>query len=218
MTTVSLDVENLRAVFAKMDADHSGTLSQKEMVAGLSKLGIDAEESANLVKHIDGNNDGNISYDEVVEFLPEINTLLREEIEEKKRADELKKKRETLLAKRVAQAKLMEERVLRKVNAITTEDPKDLKRALAKALLVIDELRADEGDAASKAEELQMLRAYKTEVLSFHVANFPKNDSSNGLSSAAAVTTAICKLRLKASIPSSRQPKKALQGCWGKKK
>ena len=152
MTTVSLDVENLRAVFAKMDADHSGTLGQKEMVAGLSKLGIDAEESANLVKHIDGNNDGNISYDEVVEFLPEINTLLREEIEEKKRADELKKKRETLLAKRVAQAKLMEERVLRKVNAITTEDPKDLKRALAKALLVIDELRADEGDAASKAE------------------------------------------------------------------
>ena len=216
MSIVCLDVGNLRAVFSEMDLDHSGILSEKEIILGLSKLGIEGEESANLMKHLDSNKDGEISYEEIVEFLPEINALLREENEERKRAEVLQRKRKELLAKKAAQAKLMEERVLRKVKGIKTDDPNDLKRALAKALLVIDELRAEQDDTDSKLKELEHLRAYKAEIVSVHKANFPK--SKPAVLVPASVAVAASKIRLNASIPSSRQPKKVPQGVWGKRK
>ena len=99
MTTVNLNAESIRSVLKQMDTDQSGTLDRKEMVEGLCKLGLSVDECASLVEAVDSNGDGLISYDELVEFLPEMNSLLREEREETAKVEEYRKKRYTLEAK-----------------------------------------------------------------------------------------------------------------------
>ena len=169
-----LDTESIRKVFKQMDVDQSGTLDKKEMMGGLCKLGLGVEESRSLMETIDANGDGDISYDEVVEFLPEINSLLMEEREAAKQAEEFRKKRSLLEAKKRANAEAMEKRIKQKIDGINTDDANEIKRALAKALLVIDDLRAAQGDdAAMKQAELDHLRLYKNKMEQLHGSMFP---------------------------------------------
>jgi len=168
-----LDAESIRSVLKQMDTDQSGTLDRKEMVEGLCKLGLSVDECASLVEAVDANGDGLISYDELVEFLPEMNSLLREEREENAKAEEYRKKRSTLEAKQRANAEAMERRILQKMKGITTNDVDDIKRALAKALLIIDELKVSHGETESKVAELEQLKQYKEDLRILHLARFP---------------------------------------------
>ena len=94
----------------------------------------------------------------------EIEELLKAEKAAQAAAEERRKKLEAVKARQQAKADAMEQRVSNKIKGISTDDVSGLKRALAKALLVIDDLRAAKEGATAQEKELEELRAFKQSV------------------------------------------------------
>ena len=94
----------------------------------------------------------------------EIEELLKAEKAAQAAAEERRKKLEAVKARQQAKADAMEQRVTNKIKGISTDDVSGLKRALAKALLVIDDLRAAKEGATAQEKELEELRAFKQSI------------------------------------------------------
>ena len=63
------EIEGLRAQFNQIDADKNGFLSEKELFQFMQKCGIDTRFIQAIYKVFDKNGDGNLSFDEFVEYL-----------------------------------------------------------------------------------------------------------------------------------------------------
>eukprot|EP00945_MAST-04E_sp_MAST-4E-sp1_P001593 g1593.t1 len=94
----------------------------------------------------------------------EIEELLKAEKAAQAAAEERRKKLEAVKARQQAKSDAMEKRVSNKIKGISTDDVSGLKRALAKALLVIDDLRAAKESASAQEQELEELRGFKQSI------------------------------------------------------
>ena len=94
----------------------------------------------------------------------EVQALLEAERKAEEAAAARKAKLEAVKKRQQAQAAAMEKRVADKMGTIQTDDVNGLKRALAKSLLIIDDLRATKDDLAAREAELNDLRNFKSNI------------------------------------------------------
>lgn len=94
----------------------------------------------------------------------EVQALLEAEKQAQEAAAARKAKLEAVKQRQQAQAAAMEKRVTDKMSAIQTDDVNGLKRALAKSLLIIDDLRVTKDDLAQREAELSDLRNFKESI------------------------------------------------------
>ena len=94
----------------------------------------------------------------------EVQALLEAERKAQEAAAARKAKLEAVKQRQQAQAAAMEKRVTDKMSSIQTDDVNGLKRALAKSLLIIDDLRDTKDDLAAREAELKDLRDFKASI------------------------------------------------------